>query len=108
MDTNEKPKWTPGPRVQVIRQPGTMLTIEGKDGEYVCSLLGSNEGKKRNAAILAAAPDMAALLEELTAKATDMNNLQHAGISPNAGDWSDIHAMTNRARALLAKIDGRE
>ena len=61
-----KNKFTPGPWVKRIAQPGTMLEIVGENREYVCSLLGSDEYKQANARLIAAAPDMLEALQDLT------------------------------------------
>jgi hypothetical protein len=93
-----KMKHTSGTWKQVIRQPGTMLTIENNDCEYVCSLLGGDKDKEANARLIAAAPD---LLEACKAAAKFYQD--NFDIMPVA--WQTFDDILTQA---IEKAEGKE
>ena len=64
-------------------------------------------GAWANARLIAAAPDLEAALRAITAKAHSMNTRQHAGALLSPDDWAELYAYSNRARAALARAEGK-
>lgn len=90
MNTNAK--HTPGKWTTKIRQPGTMLTVENENGEYVCSLLGGDEHKQENARLIASAPKMLEALKSLIEWESIMGGF-------DSERWTE-------ARAAIAQAEG--
>ena len=58
--------------------------------------------------LVLAALDLLSLLRELEIEATHINTLQHAENEIGPFLWSELYETCARARALIAKAEGRE
>ena len=64
------------------------------------------EEAQANARLIAAAPELLAALEQLTEKTERANTIRHSGGRVTAGDWAELHQLTNEARAAIEKARG--
>lgn len=96
-------KHTKEPWTTKIRQPGTMLTIESTNEEYVCSLLGDEEYKQANAErIVSCVNALEGLNPEAIAELVEAaEETIGAGYSSDPQSWSDAH---DRLQQALEKV----
>ena len=86
-----------------LEHEGLHVLCESKDagdGIIICEQI-SDIGSAR---LIAAAPELYAMLGNLAAQARTLNNLQHAGIKIDPMRWSDLYQDCNKAEALIYKI----
>lgn len=93
---------TPGPWNAVNNDAGTALEIWDDDGQMIANVQPQDPPavEHANAALIAAAPDLLAALREFT-------DVWDSGRSFASIDVDDIEAMRRRARAAIAKAEGR-
>jgi len=60
-----------------------------------------------NAALIAAAPEVLAMLKELNTKVHDVNGRNHAGLPPTHDDWSALFQLTCKAGGVIHKAEGK-
>ena len=122
---------TPGPwratkALNQMTDDGTTVaqvgsTVADARNWWICSDAHSHGNRESDARLIAAAPetaaerdrlrhvnaDLLAALAELSYWSDRINSLQHAGMNILASTWSELWDATNKARAALAKAEGR-
>ena len=92
-------KHTPGPWKTSAMAPGIVYReADGKRDELVCTAYRRNDDEHNaNARLIASAPDLLVTLRELLADCTDTDG----------GLLRPTHYVVDRARAAIAKAEGR-
>ena len=73
------------------------------DGGIVCVM---RDGADGNAALVAAAPELLAMLKRLTEKATRLDSIQHGSGRVTEDDWNDVFATVIASSVLIARVEG--
>jgi hypothetical protein len=61
--------------------------------------------RRRNAVLIAAAPDLLAALMRLNAKVTQVNNIQHSGGRLTPEDWNELYSLQASAQCAIAQTE---
>lgn len=63
------------------------------------------EEAEANARLIAAAPELLEVCRRLSRVTSAINSAQHAGVRVCAELWSDLHQLTNEAKAAIAAAE---
>lgn len=104
---------TPGPWTVRPNEDGGM-TIVPVDKErwpnhwFVAQVDGQVrvDANTANARLIAAAPDLLAVLKALSLSVGEANALQHAGLKVPASVWADLYQVNNAAVGAIARAEG--
>lgn len=102
MNEPQNPPWTPGPWYVDADYPCNVSTAEHRTIAETCDSYFTLEISRANARLIAAAPELVAALDELSAWAETI--LYRTDVGREL--YEDIAPLMNRLPALLARIRG--
>lgn len=109
--------YTKGPWKVIEPKKGIpLVTPESKINDITFNWMPRVEGEllnrnieevRANARLIAAAPELLEACRDLSYWSDQVNSLQHAGLSILPSTWVDLYQATNKAKAAIAKAEGR-